>query len=826
MNLLSVEKPTRYMGGELGSIVKNSADLRIAFAFPDVYEVGMSHLGLRILYHIINSIDNFAAERVYAPWSDMEESIRKDGSTLFTLETSTALNKCDIVAFTLPYELSYSNIANMLNLGKISLFAIDRGEDEPIVIAGGPCAYNPEPVADFFDAILIGDGEEAIVEIANTIFIGRRDKVSRKEIISNLSKIDGVYLPSLFEPQYLEDGKISKIAPLGSKDKVVRRFLSNLDSALFPQEPVVPFMKTVHDRVAIEVARGCTRGCRFCQAGFIYRPLRERSPEKILQIAENALQATGYEELSLLSLSTGDYSCIEPLLKELMHRYADNRISVSLPSLRVGTLTEELIEEIKKVRKTGFTLAPEAGSERMRRIINKGIAEDDLIETAYNVFKAGWRSIKLYFMIGLPNEEDDDIMQIVHLSKRVKDEGRRAGGGGDVNVSVSNFVPKAHTPFQWERQLSIAEVKERQKILDAELKKRKLRLKWHDAPLSFLEGVFARGNRKLAKVIARAVELGCRFDGWREHFDFAKWMQAFKDCGIDPEFYLRKRQFDEILPWDHIDCGVTKDFFIKEKLKSVEEASTIDCRFGDCTACGVCDFKEIKTVRYADSEIVPKKDAISGNIEPKRVQIRFSKKGKMIYLSHLDLITLFTRAVSKAKVKVIFTQGFHPHPRFSFATATSVGVESEAEYMDIYVTKDTEPLHLQKEMNAALPEGIKILEAKEIPLKSPSLSTIIEETIYEISSEKWNSEDIKRNCSEFVDRDSYILKRNKKGEEQIIDLRKESTSLRNDDAKIILRAKRGKPIEFARAIMKDDSLDQNSVTIKKLEVIFSEQYLP
>jgi len=823
MNLLAVEKPARYMGGEMGSIRKDVADLRIALAFPDVYEVGMSHLGLRILYHILNAVDGIAAERVYAPWPDREQQMRDTGERLTTLETATPLADCDVIGYTLQYELSYSNILNMLRLADIPLFASQRGDSFPLVIAGGPCAYNPEPLAPFFDAVLLGDGEEAMLEIADAVRQAKQTGEGRPKLLERLARIEGVYIPSFFEPSYNPDGTIAGIEALaGGRSRVRRRFLSNLDTAPFPTDTVVPFMKTVHDRVAVEIARGCTRGCRFCQAGYVYRPLRERSPATILQVADEALRATGYDEISLLSLSTGDYSCVTPLLTELMARYAQDRVAVSLPSLRVGTLTEELIDEIKKVRKTGFTLAPEAGSERMRRVINKGITEADLLETAYNVYRAGWRSIKLYFMIGLPGETDEDVAQIAGLARQVKDQAKRSGNPGDVNVSVSNFVPKAHTPFQWEPQISTAEIMDSQYLLHTELKKRKLRLKWHDAPLSFMEGVFARGDRRLAPVIARAVELGCRFDGWSEHFSLERWLQAFSDCAIQPEWYLRRRELDEILPWDHLDCGVSRDFLLKERELALSEAATEDCRFGECGACGVCDSVVSNRLSGADSVVPTREERAACDVQPARMRIRFAKTGAMRYLSHLELITVFTRAVSRGSVPILFSQGFHPHPRFSFATATSVGVESMAEYMDMFVTDGIPAGEVLQRLNAVLPAGLKILEAEQVDLKSPSLSTLIDKTRYRISIADSISEQLPELCVQFMAHSEFVIQRKKKGEIQSIDLRGEVASLTPTASGIELVAGRGKPMEFARAIMGNDALQADDVRIEKLEVIFND----
>jgi len=822
MNLLAVEKPARYMGGEMGSIRKDVADLRFALAFPDVYEVGMSHLGLKILYHILNEVEGIAAERVFAPWPDMETQMRAAGVPLATLETSTPLADCDIIGFTLQYELSYTNILNMLRLSGIPLLACDRESTFPLILAGGPCAYNPEPLAPFFDAVLLGDGEEAVLEVALAVLEAKRLGESKAQLLERLSTIEGVYIPSFFEPQYAPDGTLSAIIPLKpGYTSVRRRFLSDLDAAPYPDSPVVPFMKTIHDRVAVEIARGCTRGCRFCQAGYVYRPLRERSPETILSIIEKSLKATGYDEISLLSLSTGDYSCVTPLVTELMARYAEDRVAVSLPSLRVGSLSDELIDEIKKVRKTGFTLAPEAGSERMRRVINKGITEADLIAGAASIYSAGWRLIKLYFMIGLPGETADDVAQIATLARQVKDQAKKSGASGDVNVAVSTFVPKAHTPFQWEPQISMQQTTDFQYQLHCDLKKRKLKFKWQDAPLSFMEGVFARGDRRLARVLIRAVELGCRFDGWREHFSLERWLQACADCGVEPEWYLRRRELDEILPWDHLDCGVTREFLLAERERALMEAATEDCRDGSCSACGVCDFSTAAN-RISGQAVMPSRPNISSEEHSAaRMRLRFSKVGVMRYLSHLELITVFTRAVSRGDVPILFSLGFHPHPRFSFGTATSVGVESKAEYMDMVVAAGITPGEVQERLNAVLPEGLRILESEEVDAKSPSLSTLIEATRYRITVADADPEELAKQCVLFLAHDAYVIQRTKKGQTTSVDLRNETVSLSAEGQTVELVAKRGKPVEFARAITGKEELQGDEIQVEKLEVIFA-----
>ncbi len=822
--LLKVEKPARYMGGEFGSLRKPDAELRFVLAFPDVYEVGMSHLGLQVLYAALNSAGWLAAERVYAPWPDREEQLRTSGTRLSSLESGIPLAEADILGFTLQYELSYTNVLNMLELGGIPLLATERDEGFPLVIGGGPCAYNPEPLAEFFDAFLLGDGEEAALEIAAVYREWKREHGSKSELLRRLASVEGVYVPSFFAVDYDGGGCIVAVTPLrDGYARVRRRIVADLDVSVYPTAPVVPFLKTVHDRVSVEIARGCTRGCRFCQAGYIYRPVRERSPERVLTLVEETLQNTGSDEISLLSLSTGDYGCIAPLITELMARHAADRIAVSLPSLRVGTLTQELVEQVKKVRKTGFTLAPEAGSERLRSAINKGITEEDLLATAFAVYSAGWRLVKLYFMIGLPGETPDDVAAIAELASKVKREGRRAGNGGEVNVAVSSFVPKAHTPFQWEAQISYENILAKQQFLRQELRKKKLNFKWQDAPLSVLEGVFARGDRRLGSVLRKAHELGCRFDGWGDHFNFAAWQEAFRTTGINPLFYLRRREIDEILPWDHLDCGVSREFLLAEREKAAVGSYTTDCRIGQCTGCGVCDCDRIRMrLNRPPVGIMPDRTSQRPEYgeEAARIRLRFSKTGTMSLLSHLELINLFTRAVGRAHIPIRFSQGFHPHPKFSFATALSVGIESWAEYFDMEIATGYSADRVLQELNATLPSGVQILDAAEIPLRAAALSVIMDRIRYRVTLPDHFAIDLPGCVAQFVARENCSFRREKKGRVTEIDLRRELHDLATSGNTLEMLVGRGKPLEFVAAITGLSAAELTGARIEKLEVIF------
>ncbi|SKC64565.1 TIGR03960 family B12-binding radical SAM protein [Maledivibacter halophilus] len=594
--LYKVEKPSRYIGGEKNSYKKeiNENIIRFGFAFPDIYEVGMSHLGMHIIYNLLNEVDDIFCERIFAPWIDMEGILRKENLPLFTLETYTQIKDLDIIGFTLQYELSYSNILNMLNLGGIPLRSSERNESDPIVIAGGPCAYNPEPLAEIVDIFLMGEGEELLIEFFDIYRKIKKDGLGKKQLLEKVSKIEGVYIPSFYEFRYAEDGTIKAFVPKNEEypAKIKKRIVKDINKTFYPEKVIVPFADIVHDRAMVEIFRGCTRGCRFCQAGMIYRPIRERKSDKVLELADKLLKSTGYEEISISSLSTSDYSQLNELVRGLIDRYISKRIGVSVPSLRLDSFSIKLIEEIQKVRKTGLTFAPEAGTQRLRDVINKGIEEKDLTYAVTNAFELGWNSVKLYFMIGLPTETFEDLDGIADLAKKVVDiyyktpkENRRKGL--KVTISTSSFVPKPFTPFQWEPQDEIDTLVEKQMYLKDKLKLKKITYNYHDSKTSFLEGVFARGDRRLCNVLIKAFEKGCRFDGWQEQFQYDRWMEAFSECGVDPHFYAnRKRDYKEILPWDHIDVGVTKKYLINENEKAKDEKLTRDCRLS-CTGCGI-----------------------------------------------------------------------------------------------------------------------------------------------------------------------------------------------------------------------------------------------
>lgn len=595
-HLLEVQKPSRYIGGETGSIIKDISkiDVRFAFCFPDSYDIGMSHLGMKILYSLINERENYWCERCFAPSEDFEAVMRENDIPLYALESLDPIKDFDFIGFTMQYELSYTNVLNMLDLAGIPVFASERTDElTQIVVAGGPCVCNPEPLADFFDLFILGEGEEVNLELMDLYNEMKKNGASRKEFLIRAAQIEGVYVPSLYSFNYNVDGTISGMETADGAPEVVRkRIIKDFDKVYYPDNFVVPFTEIVHDRASVEVLRGCIRGCRFCQAGFIYRPFREKTPDTICGETKALCGNTGYDEVSLVSLSTSDHSQIDEMLTKLIDYTAEERINLSLPSLRADNFSEELLEKIKKVRKSGLTFAAEGGTQRLRDVINKNVSEEEIMNTCRIAFEGGYSAVKLYFMMGLPTETDEDIVGIAELAQRIVDlfysiENRPKGKSVQISISVATFVPKPFTPFQFEPQDTREMIEHKQKLLMDSVKTKKIRVSYHNPDVSMLEAILAKGDRRLCKAVYAAWKKGCKFDSWDEYFKYDKWLEAFEECGIDPSFYANRRfDYDEILPWDHLDYYISKEFFIRENKTAHQAVTTPNCR-QKCSGCGV-----------------------------------------------------------------------------------------------------------------------------------------------------------------------------------------------------------------------------------------------
>lgn len=589
-----VQKPARYSGGELNSVIKDAdkVDIRYAFCFPDIYEIGMSHLGMKILYGLVNERDDAWCERVFAPDIDMEEQMRKNNVPLFALESGDYIKDFDMIGFTLMYELCYTNVLNMLDLAGVPLFSKDRTGLAPIVCVGGPCACNPEPIADFVDIVFLGDGEESTNEVIDLLKECKKNGATKQEFLLKAKDITGVYVPSFYKDSYNDDGTLKELVPINdAPEKVKKSIVSDMNKCYYPKEFVVPFISIVHDRAVEEIFRGCIRGCRFCQAGFIYRPIREKSVETINAQSKALIDSTGYDELSLCSLSTSDHSQVNEMLTSLIDWTVKEKINLSLPSLRVDNFSDELVDKLNKVRKSGLTFAPEAGTQRLRDVINKNVTEEEVIKTCTKAFDNGWTTVKLYFMMGLPTETMEDIEGIANLGMEVihafyKNPNRQKGTGLQVNISCSSFIPKPFTPFQWEPEDTMESLKAKQKHLLESIPSKKIKVSYHETPTSLLEGVLARGDRRLSAVIYSAYKKGCKFDSWDEHFKFDAWTEAFEENNLDPYFYThRRREFSEVLPWDHLDYGISRKFLERENMKAHENETTPHCRI-QCAGCG------------------------------------------------------------------------------------------------------------------------------------------------------------------------------------------------------------------------------------------------
>jgi len=785
--ITKVRLPGRYTGGESGSVIKDKSliKLRWAFCFPDTYEIGMSNLGVKILQGVLNEMDDVWCERVFAPWIDMEDEMRKRGIPLFALESGDAVGEFDFVAFSLSYELSYSNVLNMLSLGGIPLLSEERGDDCPVIIAGGHCTYNPEPLADFVDVFSIGEGEEALPEISR-LYLEMKENgtYTRKDFLYRAAtELEGFYVPSLYDVSYNEDGTVASYVPKDEKvpARVKKRIVENLDRAYFPTNPTLPLIEAVHNRITLEVFRGCIRGCRFCQAGMIMRPVREKTPDVLCEQAREYADNTGYEEISLSSLSISDYSCIEELTSKLIDWTNDEKINLSLPSLRADSFTKELMEKISSVRTSTLTFAPEAGTQRLRDVINKNVTEEEILRASHLAFAAGKSQVKLYFMMGLPGETYEDIEGIKSLASNVVEEyyrtpERNRKKQAQVTLSVACFIPKPHTPFQWEGQDSMEELSHKQQFLLDKIKSdRKIKFNYHDADVSRIEAIFARGDRRLGKALLKAHGRGIKFCAWEECFDYDEWIRAIVDCGLSPDFYAnRDIPDDETLPWDVIDCGVTKEFLIRERHKAKEAVPTPSC-LEKCSACGANGLVDKKYCRWCPGggETPREKATYLGRAPRVRntdapavrsVRIVFSKYGPMTYLSHLDFARNMMRALVKSHLPVWYTEGFNPIPKLAFASPLSVGCCGEREIADIKVTEEISDGEILEILRENLPDGIGVSEVYTAQTKFKLIKWAENDIVVTV---KGIESDLPKKIEELFASPVIMMKRSKSGEKEV-----------------------------------------------------------
>ena len=772
--LARVEKPSRYLGTEVNATHKYPAqvEVRLALAFPDLYDIGLGNLGIHILYSCVNALPWASCERAYAPARDMERELRSRGLPLFALESKDSLGDFDGVGFTLQSELTYTNILNILDLSGIPLRTCDRTEAHPLTFAGGPAVFNPEPIAPFMDFFVIGDGEDAILEIAHTL---RKLKgAHRKAKLLALSMLEGVYVPAFYPFEQVEDGTW---VPKEGAPKIRKRLTRDLDGATFPTDYIVPYTKQVHDRISLEVLRGCTQGCRFCQAGMVTRPVRERTLERVDELLHKTLASTGYEEVSLVSLSTCDHSRVQQLVENTVESLRGKHVAVSLPSLRLDSFSVELADMVGEERRTGLTFAPEAASPRLRSVINKWIPDEDLLEMSSKAFGLGWSHVKLYFMIGLPTERDDDIEAIADLSRRTLAVGKEQNSRARVNLGVSTFVPKPFTPFQWAEQIGLEETVRKQDILQQALPRKDVKFGRHKPHTTFLEGMVSRGDRTAADLIEAAFRLGCRFDAWDEELDFPAWEAAIEQVGYDVPHALRERELDERLPWDHIDVLIPKTWFQADWERATELKWAEDCRHKRCHKCGVIDAERELCASMLRENIEgrklektwTRKEVVRPEPEPpiQRLWFRISRTGSARFLSHLETMSTWLRALRRTEAPLAYSNGFHPHPKVAFSAAMPVGQESVGEYMDISLTHQVDARLLAAKLKATLPEGLDVLGVAEVALNAPSLMSQNHGGVYRVQLPAADAEGLADRVALLADAEEIVIDRKGKSRKKV-----------------------------------------------------------
>jgi radical SAM family uncharacterized protein/radical SAM-linked protein len=827
--LASVEKASRYLGNELNSVHKkrDEVDVRLALIFPDLYDLGLGNLGIHILYAALNSLDWCWAERAYAPAKDMEALLRERGLPLFANESRDSLNQMDGLGFTLQSELNYTNILNIIDLCGIPLRTADRREHDPLTFAGGPSVFNPEPISPFMDFFVIGDGEDAVIELAE--LLREMKGATRRERLERIAQLDGFYVPALYPMEELPDGRF---LPPVDGPTIQKRVTPDLNGAAFPVDYLVPYTQQVHDRISLEVLRGCTQGCRFCQAGMTTRPVRERTLKNIDALMEKTLKNTGYEEVSLVSLSTCDYSRVQQLVDQTAKRARANKVSVSLPSLRLDSFSVGLADQVTGVRRTGLTFAPEAASPRLRALINKWIPDEDLITMATQAYSRGWKHVKLYFMIGLPTERDDDVVAIADLTLKTLRAGREIVGNARVHIGVSTFVPKPFTPFQWAEQIGMDETWRRQNLLGEKFRKVSgVKFGRHNAKETFLEGLVSRTDRRAGDLIEAAFRNGARFDAWDEHLDFPAWQKAIEETGFDVEDALRERALDERLPWDHIDIMIPKSWFVEDWKRAVALEHAPDCRHSQCHRCGVIDVERELCAHMLRNAIDGAKE--EGNWTPKskkkvldplraeattaplglrvmskpskereedpepvqRLRFRISRIGDVRFLSHLELATAWIRALRRAEAPLAYSQGFHQHPKVTFSTASPVGEESTGDYMDVILVEKREPEDLLAKLSAVLPVGLGSLSVEEVPLRSASLMSLVQGFTYTLRSETGDASAVRERIEQILASTEVIVERRKprKGRRPP---RSRSVNIRPMISELALRESGGIEVDF------------------------------